>query len=115
MSGFFAAVGRFAVRFRWIVIAAWVAATVLANLYLPALGSVAKSGDVNTPPASSPSSRAAQLAVPFQGPDEAAVPVLVARDGGVLTAADQAVVGRLAVGLRGVAGVQRVKDLGLSR
>ena len=115
MSGFFAAVGRFAVRFRWLVIVAWVAATVLANLYLPALGGVAKSGDVNTPPASSPSSRAAQLAAPFQGPDEAAVPVLVARDGGVLTAADQAVIGRLEAGLRGVAGVQRVKDLGLSR
>ncbi|HEU5353133.1 MAG TPA: MMPL family transporter [Actinocrinis sp.] len=115
MSGFFAAAGRFAVRFRWAVIAAWVAATVLANLYLPALSSVANAGDVTYPPAGSPSRQAAALAAPFQGPDQAAVPVLVARDGGVLTTADQAVIGRLAVGLRGVAGVQRVKDLGVSR
>ena len=32
MPTFFAATGRFAVRFRWVVVVAWVAATVLANL-----------------------------------------------------------------------------------
>jgi uncharacterized membrane protein YdfJ with MMPL/SSD domain len=35
------AVGRFAVRFRWAVVVAWVAAAVLANLFLPSLASVA--------------------------------------------------------------------------
>ena len=33
MHRFFAATGRFAVRFRWAVVAAWVVATVLANLF----------------------------------------------------------------------------------
>ena len=41
MSGFFAATGRFAVRFRWAIVAAWLAATVLARLFLPSLASVA--------------------------------------------------------------------------
>ncbi len=31
MHTFFAATGRFAVRFRWAVVAAWVAATILAG------------------------------------------------------------------------------------
>ena len=41
---FFAATGRFAVRFRWAVAAAWVAATILAYLLLPSLASVVVSG-----------------------------------------------------------------------
>jgi uncharacterized membrane protein YdfJ with MMPL/SSD domain len=38
---FYAAVGRFAVRFRWAIVVAWVAVAVLANLFLPSLASVA--------------------------------------------------------------------------
>ncbi len=53
MSGFFAAAGRVAVRFRWAVIAAWVVATVLANLYLPSLDSVAKGSTSDYLPAGS--------------------------------------------------------------
>jgi uncharacterized membrane protein YdfJ with MMPL/SSD domain len=32
---FFTCTGRFAVRFRWAIVAAWVAAAVLANLFFP--------------------------------------------------------------------------------
>jgi uncharacterized membrane protein YdfJ with MMPL/SSD domain len=35
VSSFFAATGRFAVRFRWLIVVAWVAAADLANLFLP--------------------------------------------------------------------------------
>jgi len=35
MNRVFAALGRFAVRFRWAVVAAWVAAAVLATVFLP--------------------------------------------------------------------------------
>ncbi|HEV3173381.1 MAG TPA: MMPL family transporter [Actinocrinis sp.] len=115
MSGFFAAAGRFAVRFRWAVIAAWVVATVLANLYLPSLNSVAKGSNSDYLPPGSPSRQAAQLAVPFQSPNQAAIPVLVARDGGALTAADRAAIVRLDSGLDRVANVQKVNDLGVSR
>ena len=37
MPEFFAAAGRFAVRFRWVIVVVWVAAAVLANSYLPSL------------------------------------------------------------------------------
>jgi putative drug exporter of the RND superfamily len=115
VHGFFAATGRFAVRFRWIVVAAWLAATVLANLFLPSLTSVAKDNNNGFLPASSPSMQAARLAAPFQGVGQAPIPVVVARRSGTLTAADTGAVERLAVSLARVTGVQRVKDLGVSR
>ena len=115
MSRFFAATGRFAVRFRWVVVAAWLAATVLANLFLPSLSSVQKDTNNGFLPASSPSLQAARLAAPFQGLDQVPIPLVVARGGGPLTAADTAAVERLTAGLARVAGVQRVKDLGVSR
>jgi putative drug exporter of the RND superfamily len=115
VHGFFAATGRFAVRFRWAIVVAWVAAAVAANLFFPSLTSVARQSNTSSLPASSPSLQAARLAAPFQGPNETPVPVVIARDGGRLTAADVTAVGRLTAGLAKVAGVRRVKDLGVSR
>ncbi len=114
MHRFFAATGRFAVRFRWAVVAAWVAATVLANLFFPSLTSVAKQNNSSLLPASSPSLQAARLATPFQGLDETAVPVVIARSGTVTTA-DVAAIGRLAASLAKVTDVHQVKNLGASR
>src|SRR6266851_5625381 len=99
--------GRFAVRFRWIIVAAWVAAAVLANL--------AKQDNAGLLPAGSPSVQAARMGAPFQGISQTPVSVIVARDSGALTAADLAAVDRLAGGLAGVGHVQRVRDLGVSR
>ena len=114
MSGVYTAVGRFAVRFRWAVIAAWVVATVLAALFLPSLNSVVTGSNTGLLPADSPSLQAARLATPFQGPDQTAIPVVVARDDGMLTAADRIAAEGLASRLAQVAQVQRVKDLGIS-
>jgi putative drug exporter of the RND superfamily len=114
MPRFFAATGRFAVRFRWVIVAAWVAATVLATLFFPSLASVARQNNTSSLPASSPSLHAARLATPFQGPDQTPVSVVIARVGGTLTAADVTAAGRLADGLAKVNGAQRVKDLGAS-
>ncbi len=115
MHSFYAAMGRFAVRFRWIIVVAWVAAAVLANLFLPSLTSVAKQDNAGLLPASSPSLQAARMAAPFQGISQTPVSVIVARDSGALTAADLAAVDRLAAGLAGAGRVQRVRDLGVSR
>ena len=115
MHGFFAATGRFAVRFRWVIVVAWVAATILANQFLPSLASVASDGNLSSLPASSPSLQAARLATPFQGVNQTPVPVVVARDGGPLTPADTTAIARLTVRLAGVTDVQQVKDLGVSR
>jgi putative drug exporter of the RND superfamily len=115
VSEFFAAAGRFAVRFRWAIVVAWVAAAVLAILFLPSLASVAKQSSASSLPPGSPSLRAARLATPFQGMNQTPVPVVIARGTGTLTAADTAAIDRLAAGLAGVPGVQRVKNLGASR
>jgi RND superfamily putative drug exporter len=115
VHSFYAAMGRFAVRFRWIIVAAWVAAVVLANLFLPSLAGVAKQDNAGLLPAGSPSVQAARMGAPFQGISQTPVSAIVARDSGALTAADLAAVGRLAGGLAGVGHVQRVRDLGVSR
>jgi len=115
MHRFFAATGRFAVRFRWAVVVTWLTATVLANLFLPSLASVARQDNASSLPAGSPSLQAARLATPFQGVNQTPVPVVIARDGGALTTADAAAVDRLAAGLAKVSGVQQVKHLGVSR
>jgi len=114
VHNFFAATGRFTVRFRWVVVAAWLAATVLANLFLPSLSSVEKGDNNGFLPASSPSLQAERLATPFQAPGQVPIPVIVARGGGTLTAADTAAIERLGARLGRVAGAARVKDLGVS-
>jgi putative drug exporter of the RND superfamily len=112
MHSFFAATGRFAVRFRWAVVVAWVTATVLAGLLLPSLASVVRENNTDLVPASSPSLSAARLAAPFQGPDQTPVLVVIARGSGTVTAADFTAIGRLTARLAKVADVQQVKDLG---
>ena len=62
MSRFFAAIGRFAVRFRWVVVVAWIAAAIGAQHFFPSLDSVAGASDASFLPASSPSMQAARLA-----------------------------------------------------
>ncbi len=112
MHRFFAATGRFAVRFRWAIVAAWVAAAVLATLFLPSLASVSKENTTDALPASSLSLYAARLAAPFHDPNQTPVLVVIARDGGTVTSADITAIGRLAARLEKVANVQQVKDLG---
>jgi RND superfamily putative drug exporter len=112
---FFTATGRFAVRFRWAIVAAWLAAIILAHLFLPSLASVANDSNVSFLPASSPSLQAARLATPFQDVNQTAVPVVIARDRGALTTADTTAIARLTARLAAVTAVQRVEDLGVSR
>ena len=112
MHMFFAATGRFAVRFRWPVVAAWVAATILASLLLPSLASAIKENNTDLLPASSPSLSAARLAAPFQDPNQTPVLVVIARGSGTVNPSDTTAVGRLAARLAKVANVQQVKDLG---
>jgi RND superfamily putative drug exporter len=112
MHSFFAATGRFAVRFRWAIVVAWVTATVLATLLLPSLASVVKQNNTDSLPAGSPSLSAARLAAPLQGPEQTPVLVVVARDSGTVSAADFTAIGRLTAHLAKAADVQQVKDLG---
>src|SRR5205823_5787454 len=99
---------------RWIVVAAWIVAAVLAQHFFPSLASVANASNTSFLPASSPSMHAARLAAPFQGVDQTPVPVVIAR-GIPLHAADLGAVERLEAGLARVTHVRQVRDLGVSR
>jgi len=111
---FFAAVGRFAVRFRWAILAAWLVGALAAMVLLPSLSSVTQSDNTSFLPASAPSERANQLASPLQGASLTAVTVVLAHSGGPLTSADQAASARLAVAFLRVARVVSVRDAGES-
>jgi RND superfamily putative drug exporter len=63
----FAALGRFSVRYRWLIIAAWIAFAVVASMSLPSLGSEVNNNNSDFLPASSPSLQATALATPLLG------------------------------------------------
>jgi len=107
---FFAAVGRLSVRYRWAIVAAWVAGTVAAMTLLPSLSNVTQSDNTSFLPASAPSEQAAQLASPLQGASLTAVTVVAAASGGTLTSADQLAIARLSSALSRVGRVAGVRD-----
>ena len=113
MTAVFHLIGRFAVRYRWAVLAAWVAGSVLAVLLLPSLGSVTQSDNSSFLPASAPSQQSAILAAPLQGAASlTSVTVVVARPGrqaGSLDAADQAALAAMATRLERVPRVVSVR------
>jgi len=113
MSRLFTSLGRFSVRFRFLIVVAWIAVTILAVRLLPTLGDVAKDTTSGFLPATSASMQAAVLAAPFQDATLAAATLVVARDGG-LTAADNAAVDALEAQIRGVDRIKVVVDLGVS-
>ncbi len=119
VSAIFSRAGRLAVRFRWVIVLAWVAGTVAAMALLPSLSDVTQSDNTSFLPASAPSEQAAQLASPLQGASLTAVTVVAARSGGApssraLTGADQAAIARLSAALAQVAKVTAVRDAGQS-
>ncbi|MGH3168635.1 MAG: MMPL family transporter, partial [Trebonia sp.] len=110
----FRAIGKFAVRFRWFVLAFWIAAAALASVGLPSLASVTQGNNTAFLPASAPSEQAANLAAPFGGPNVVTVPVVAAVSSGTLTARDQAWLASLTTSLGKVPTVAKVRELGVS-
>jgi RND superfamily putative drug exporter len=113
MVRFFDSLGRFAVRFRFLIVIAWIIVPILAVKTLPSLGDVAKDTTSGFLPASAPSMQAAALAAPFQNASLAAATLVAARDGG-LTPADNAAIDTLEADIRKVDRVEIVLDLGIS-
>src|SRR5215467_11319983 len=110
----FGAIGSFAVRFRWLVVAVWVAGALAALVLLPSLSSVTQASNAKFLPASAPAERAAVLAAPFGTANLQQVLVVAARPGGPLTRADAGALAGLQGRLRAVPRVARVQDLGRS-
>lgn len=106
--------GRFVVRFRFLIVVAWVVATILCIHFLPSLGSVSNSDNSAFLPASAPSSHAAQLETPFQSSGGSTATLVASRADGPLTAADEAAISGVEQKVAGVAHVTRVRDQGVS-
>jgi putative drug exporter of the RND superfamily len=110
----FGGIGAFAVKFRWVVIAAWLIAAFAVPRFLPSLNSVTQGNNSAFLPASAPSEQAAQLAAPFGTTNLIPVPVVAAVSQGTLTTADEAWLATLQQDLRTVPTVVSVRDLGVS-
>jgi putative drug exporter of the RND superfamily len=114
VDAIFGAIGRFAVRFRWLVVLVWIAGAVAAVNQLPALSSVTQGNNAKFLPAGAPSQHAADLAAPFGTANLATTPIVAARSGSALTTADLAALTALQGQLRSVNGVVKVVDAGQS-
>jgi putative drug exporter of the RND superfamily len=105
----FEALARAVVRFRWLVLILWLLAAVVASGAFPSLGSQVNNDNSAFLPASSPSTRAANLAAPLLGSTKTGFILVVASRGGGLTPRDLAAISREAAAARqlnGVLGVQ---------
>src|SRR5436305_13439100 len=102
VDAIFGALGRFCARFWWIVIPAWLIAAFALNALLPSLSSVTQGNNTKFLPASAPSMHAAALAEPFGTSNLQPIPVVAARAGGPLTAADTTALNGLSARFRTV-------------
>jgi len=116
LTGFnpFEPLGRFVVRFKYLVVVAWIIATFLCLHFLPSLSSVSNNNNSAFLPKNTPSLQAAQLAAPFQRGTLPTALIIAARSGGPLTAADQLAVNRVEVAVSRVQNVPLVRDQGVS-
>jgi RND superfamily putative drug exporter len=111
----FEALGRFDIRFRWLIVAAWIVIAIAANRFLPSLAAVAQSNNVVFLSASAPSQRAATLAAPFRTTNASATAVIVAaRPDGPLTTTDNTAIDGVEERVARLPGVLAVLDQGSS-
>jgi RND superfamily putative drug exporter len=114
IDAIFGAIGRFAVRFRWLVLLVWIAGAIGAATQLPALSSVTQNNNSKFLPASAPSEHALELSAPFGTANFIPIPVVAASSGSALTSADDAAMTSLQQQLATVPGIGRVLDAGRS-
>jgi RND superfamily putative drug exporter len=114
IDAIFGAIGRFAVKFRWLVLIVWIAGAVGAVSQLPALSSVTQNNNSKFLPDSAPSEHAAELAAPFGTANLIGLPVVAARSGAPMTPADISAMTALQGQLKTVKFVSKVLDAGRS-
>jgi len=110
----FASLGRFTVRFRWLIVVAWVVGTVALTFGLPGISSVEKSSNSQFLPSTEPSVRADNLAATFQTGSTSQAVLVAATASGQLSAADDAAIARVESAIAKVPLVLGVSDQGAS-
>jgi len=114
VDAIYGAIGRFSVRFRWLVLVVWILGAIAASTQLPSLSNVTQGNNQKFLPANAPSSQAATLAKPFGTADQQPIPVVVATTGGQLTSPDVAAISGLQSRLARVSGISKVVSDGRS-
>ena len=114
VDGIYGAIGRFAVRFRWLVLLIWIAAAIAAATQLPSLASVTQGNNQKFLPAGAGSSQAAVLAAPLGTAGKQPIPIVAGTTSGPLTAADNAALTGLKSQLATVPDITKVIDAGQS-
>ena len=82
MRTVFVAIGKFSVRFRWLVAIGWILITIVSVRAFPGLSTISQSSNSAFLPTNSPSEKASKLAAPFQNSAFISMTLVVARDGG---------------------------------
>jgi RND superfamily putative drug exporter len=115
MHAFFARLGHFTVRYRWVLLVVWILGTFAAVRALPSLGSVVNNNNSAFLPANAPDVKAANLAAPLVGKESLEpIAVIAVADKGQLTNADISAIQADARLVRNVTNVQRVEFVGIS-
>ncbi len=115
MTRLFIGLGRFCVRFRWVLLVGWIVITVFSVKTFPSLASVAKDTTSGFLPANSASMHATQLAAPFQNSNQATMTLVAASSSATpLTSASTASIAGLESQVRTMPHVTLVRDFGLS-
>jgi RND superfamily putative drug exporter len=111
----FEAIARFSVRFRWLIIFAWIAAIPVLTMNLPNINDVSKNDNSQFLPKGSPSNKAISLESSFQSKNTSATATIVAvRESGTLTASDNQAINRIVTAVSHQPAVTKVKNQGLS-
>jgi RND superfamily putative drug exporter len=111
----FRAVGKFSVRFRWIIIVFWIALVPIVTANFPKINDVTKNNTSDFLPKNSPTATAAELEKSFQHQDTATNSIVAAsRENGSLTPADKTVLLQVVDNVKKVKDVTEVRDLGPS-
>ena len=114
VDAIYGAIGRFGVRFRWLILLVWILGAIAAATQLPSLGSVTQGNNQKFLPANAPSSKAADLAAPFGTAGQFSIPVVAGTASGSLTSADTSALGSLQKSLGTVPNVTKVINGGVS-
>jgi RND superfamily putative drug exporter len=110
----FFSIGRLAVRYRWLVVVAWIVATVALTLFLPGISSVEKNSNSQFIPTTMPSQEAARLTAPFRSTTTSEATLVAATTSGRLSAVDISAIDRVEDAVTGIPLVASVRDQGTS-
>jgi uncharacterized membrane protein YdfJ with MMPL/SSD domain len=114
VENFMAGLARAAIRFRYLVIAVWIALGVVTALVFPSLSSVVNTDNSSFLPSSEPSARATQLAAPFLPANDSDATMVVTTSSPQISSSEQSAVTSLEGQLAKLDHVVSVTDQGPS-